>query len=375
MHNTVNDLALTLDNACKAFRTPEGKTVNALDRVSFSVRQNEFVTLLGPSGCGKTTLLRCISGFEDLDSGRLTIDGRPMRQIPANRRPVNTVFQNYALFPHMSVQDNVGFSLRVAGTQRHERQQRIGDALSMVNLDGMQYRKPAQLSGGQQQRVALARALVNRPRTLLLDEPLSALDRKLRHAMQLELKNLQNELGISFVFVTHDQEEALTMSDRVVVLDGGRVQQIGTPAQIYHKPANAFVADFIGESNLLQATVQKHDDMSSVYRTANGLVLRGERYQEPLEPGSTVLLLLRPEHLTLATAGQVVDAAYGHIDLVFDKQVFVGSDNLFFASTADEQHQFRAKLRLHDETTTDALSMGQPIQMIYPLHRLHVLPS
>ncbi|MFK7860064.1 MAG: ABC transporter ATP-binding protein [Granulosicoccus sp.] len=375
MLNSDNGFALSLHDACKAFRTPEGKTVSALDNVNFCVRENEFVTLLGPSGCGKTTLLRCISGFEELDSGRLTIDGRSMQEVPANRRPVNTVFQNYALFPHMSVQDNVGFSMRVAGTHRHERQRRISNALQMVNLDGMQHRKPAQLSGGQQQRVALARALVNRPRTLLLDEPLSALDRKLRQAMQLELKNLQTELGISFVFVTHDQEEALTMSDRIIVLNAGQIQQIGTPAEIYHKPANLFVADFIGESNLLLATVTSHDDSSTSYTVQGGLTLRGQRFSETMAPGTAVTLLLRPEYLTLAAAGQAVESAYAHIDLIFNKQVFVGTDNLLFASTANHKHEFRAKLRLNHEARADSLTQGEAVRLTYPLHRLHVLPD
>jgi spermidine/putrescine transport system ATP-binding protein len=260
-----------LRSAVKRFDTPEGGAVMALDQIDLSVGENEFVTLLGPSGCGKTTLLRCISGFEDLDAGSLGIDGRAMAGVPAYRRPVNTVFQNYALFPHMTVGANVAYSLDVAGVARSERRRRVAEALDLVNLQGLEQRKPAQLSGGQQQRVALARAIISRPRILLLDEPLSALDRKLRQAMQLELKNLQHELGISFVFVTHDQEEALTMSDRIVVMDHGRVQQIGSPTEIYHRPQNIFVAQFIGESNLFAAQVDKTDNTGTRFVTADGL--------------------------------------------------------------------------------------------------------
>ncbi len=369
--------ALSLIDACKVFSSPEGEAVHALHNVTFTVYKNEFVTLLGPSGCGKTTMLRCISGFESLDSGTLTIDGLPMHAVPANRRPVNTVFQSYALFPHMSVQDNVGFSMRVAGTERLERQKRTHAALSMVNLDGMEHRKPAQLSGGQQQRVALARALVNRPRTLLLDEPLSALDRKLRQSMQLELKNLQHELGISFVFVTHDQEEALTMSDRIVVLNEGKVQQIGTPAQIYHQPSNAFVADFIGESNLLPATVTRHDEHSTLYTTPQGLRLCGEHLSEKYAIGDSVMLLLRPEHLSLGSLQQedIDNSLSGHIDVVLEKHVFVGTEHIFLSYTTNGHHAFRAAIRVDHESLIESFVPSQPLRLNYPLSRLHVLPD
>ena len=214
--------------AVKRFAAPEGGTVTALDHVSLSVRPSEFVTLLGPSGCGKTTLLRAISGFEDLDDGEVRIAGQQMTGVPPHRRPVNTVFQNYALFPHLSVGDNVGYGLDVAGVAKRERNTRVGETLERIGLGGFEQRKPDQLSGGQRQRVALARAIINRPSLLLLDEPLSALDRNLRKTMQLELKGLQHDLGICFLFVTHDQEEALTMSDRVVVLNNaGHIEQVG----------------------------------------------------------------------------------------------------------------------------------------------------
>ncbi|MFP6729141.1 MAG: ATP-binding cassette domain-containing protein, partial [Alphaproteobacteria bacterium] len=205
--------------AVKSFATPEGGAVTALDGVSLKVELREFVTLLGPSGCGKTTLLRVISGLEELDAGEVLIAGEPMTDVPPHRRPVNTVFQNYALFPHLSVGDNVGYGLDVAGVPRRDRNTRVGETLELIGMTGFERRKPDQLSGGQRQRVALARAIINRPSLLLLDEPLSALDRNLRQSMQLELKSLQHDLGICFLFVTHDQEEALTMSDKVVVLN------------------------------------------------------------------------------------------------------------------------------------------------------------
>lgn len=228
---------LEIRDARRVYPTPEGGTVNALDGVSLDVGENEFVTLLGPSGCGKTTLLRAIAGFEHLDGGAIRLDGQGMVRVPVFRRPVNTVFQSYALFSHMSVRRNLGFSLEVAGVGNSERNRRADEMLELVGLAGMGARKPSQLSGGQKQRVALARSLIARPKILLLDEPLSALDRQLRQQMKVELKNLQHEVGVSIVFVTHDQEEALTMSDRIVVMQSGAIQQIGAPRNIYRHPA------------------------------------------------------------------------------------------------------------------------------------------
>ena len=239
---------LEIRDARRVYQTPEGGAVNALDGVSLDVGEDEFVTLLGPSGCGKTTLLRAIAGFEELDDGSIQLEGKDMVGVPAFRRPVNTVFQSYALFSHMSVRRNVAYSLEVAGAAKTERNTRADEMLDLVGLSGMGARKPSQLSGGQRQRVALARSLIARPKILLLDEPLSALDRQLRQQMQVELKNLQHEVGVSFVFVTHDQEEALTMSDRIAVMSNGEIQQIGGAQDIYREPANRFVADFIGET-------------------------------------------------------------------------------------------------------------------------------
>ncbi len=230
-----------------------GETV--LSEISLDIHDNEFVTLLGPSGCGKTTMLRIIAGFETADSGDVLFDGVRINDVPAYKRELNTVFQKYALFPHLNVYENIAFGLRQKKIPEEEISVRVKDALKMVNLVGFEKRSTERLSGGQQQRVAIARALINRPKVLLLDEPLGALDLKLRKDMQNELKNIQHLTGITFIFVTHDQEEALSMSDTVVVMAGGKIQQIGTPTDIYNEPVNAFVADFIGESNILDGVM------------------------------------------------------------------------------------------------------------------------
>src|SRR5919199_814686 len=225
--------------------------VAAVDGVDLDIRRGEFFTLLGPSGSGKTTCLRMIAGFERPDAGRIELSGRDVTELPPYERDVNTVFQDYALFPHMSVQENVEYGLRVKRVPRNDRRSRAADALRMVRLEGFESRRPGQLSGGQRQRVALARALVNRPKVLLLDEPLGALDLKLRQEMQIELKHIQQEVGLTFIYVTHDQEEALTMSDRLAVFSQGRIEQVGTPAEVYENPATGFVAGFVGTSNVL----------------------------------------------------------------------------------------------------------------------------
>jgi len=225
--------------------------VVAVAGVDLEVREGEFFSLLGPSGCGKTTCLRMIAGFEEPTAGRIVLHGRDVAGLPAYERDVNTVFQDYALFPHMSVHDNVEYGLVVKGVGRAERRQRVGEALRMMRLDRLDRRKPGELSGGQRQRVALARALVNQPRVLLLDEPLGALDLKLRQAMQIELKSIQERLSMTFIYVTHDQEEALTMSDRMAVMNQGRVEQVGSPSEVYERPATSFVAGFVGASNVL----------------------------------------------------------------------------------------------------------------------------
>ena len=291
-------------------------TFMALHSVSLSILDNEFFTLLGPSGCGKTTLLRMIAGFEDVTQGEIHLFGENIGNLQPNLRPINTVFQAYALFPHMSVLDNVAFGLKMQGWNTARRRARAAEMLEMVHLTDFANRLPAQLSGGQQQRVALARALAPSPKVLLLDEPLSALDLKLRHAMRLELKQLQEDTGITFIFVTHDQEEALTMSNRIAVMSAGHVQQIGTAREIYETPVNRFVADFIGETNLLEVDVA---------------TISGDRAEVVLQGGHKIVcstatrekgrhhLSIRPERLSIVPEGAGLTA-------VVERVIYLGTD-------------------------------------------------
>jgi spermidine/putrescine transport system ATP-binding protein len=290
----------------------------AVDDLSLDIAAGEFLTLLGASGSGKTTTLRMIAGFEPPTSGEILMAGVPIAALPPFKRDINTVFQHYALFPHMSVRENIAYGLRMRRVAAAEREERVEKALAMVKLEQLGARSPRQLSGGQQQRVALARALVNRPRVLLLDEPLGALDLKLRKEMQLELKHLQTHLGITFVYVTHDQEEALTMSDRIVLMRQGRIAQVGTPRELYDRPASRYVADFIGETNLLPGTVVGHAGGTVELRMGD-LTLRGQG-DAPLAAGSEAWLTVRPEAIALsdgaapaghnAVTGTVADAVY-----------------------------------------------------------------
>lgn len=285
-----------ISSVSKSFQAPDGRLVQALKDVSLDIPAGKFTTLLGPSGCGKTTLLRLIGGFEEPSTGGVFIDGALMEGVPANKRPTNTVFQHYGLFPHMTVAANVAYGLDVARQPRAEVGRRVEQALEMVRLTGMGSRKVSQLSGGQQQRVALARAIVLRPKVLLLDEPMAALDRKLRKDMQVELKRLQHELGIAFLCVTHDQEEALSMSDLVVVMNQGRIEQMGPPLEIYDRPGSEFVAGFVGEASLFRATVEKRENGQTHLRSAGGsrlivtapcqedqiaLCIRPEKFHQP----------------------------------------------------------------------------------------------
>ncbi|MBL9215080.1 MAG: ABC transporter ATP-binding protein [Opitutaceae bacterium] len=271
----------------------------AVDNLSLSVRAGEFLTLLGPSGCGKTTLLRLLAGFEMPDEGVILLDGQDVSHLPPYRRSVNQVFQSYALFPHLSVRDNVGFGLRMQNVPAPEAAARVAEALEMVSLREQADRLPHQLSGGQRQRVALARAIVCRPKVLLLDEPLSALDAKLRHNMQLELKHLQRRLGLTFVFVTHDQEEALTMSDRIAIIHRGRIEQLGAAGEIYHRPRTPFAADFIGQANLLQVAVVGRNGTTARVRVGGGLELTVASAELPAG-ARTALVSIRPEKICIS---------------------------------------------------------------------------
>jgi spermidine/putrescine transport system ATP-binding protein len=274
----------------------------AVEEAHFNIAQGEFFSMLGPSGCGKTTTLRMIAGFELPTSGRIVLDGVDVSNIPPYKRDVNTVFQQYGLFPHMSVVDNVAFGLRSKKVEKRTARKAAHEMLEIVRLDSFGDRKPSQLSGGQQQRVALARALVNKPKALLLDEPLGALDLKLRQSMQLELKRIQRELGMTFVFVTHDQEEALTMSDRIAVMTQGRTDQIGSPTEIYHSPDSVFVAGFIGTANLLPVTVaRQHHDLVDVV-TAGGVGVTVGSRGRVFAPGTSATLMVRPERLDISAA-------------------------------------------------------------------------
>ena len=297
--------------------TKDFREVRAVDRVSVDIRSGEFFSLLGPSGCGKTTTLRMIGGFELPTAGRVELRGRDITVDPPDKRPVNMVFQHYALFPHLDVGENVAFGLRRHGVDKRDIKRRVGEALELVRLAGYERRRPNQLSGGQQQRVALARALVNQPTVLLLDEPLGALDLKLRRQLQVELKRIQSEVGITFVYVTHDQEEALAMSDRIAVMSGGRIEQVGTPEQLYDRPATRFVADFIGTTNLLPGVVTTAERGATTVRLDSGDDCRV--VAEGLPEGRRVEVSVRPEAVLLvsgdsgaarAIAGRVDQVAY-----------------------------------------------------------------
>jgi len=306
--------------------------VSAVEDVSLEIGDGEFFSLLGPSGCGKTTTLRMIAGFERPDGGRIFLQGHDVTDVPANRRPVNMVFQQYALFPHMSVYDNVAFGLKVKRVPRAEHGERVQEMLRVVSLEGLDRRRARQLSGGQQQRVALARALVNRPAALLLDEPLGALDVKLRKQMQLELKRIQNDLGTTFVYVTHDQEEALAMSDRIAVMNGGHVEQIGTPREIYERPHTSFVADFIGSLNALELRIDELVGVNAVMRLGEA-----ERLVVPVGPGhragESVRVAVRPERVQIEPVGSPLLNGGSRLEGTIAEIVFLGMYTQFHVDT------------------------------------------
>lgn len=282
---------------CLRGATKRFDDVVAVDDLTLDIRQGEFLTLLGPSGCGKTTVLRLIAGFESLDKGEILMNGVPLNGTPPNRRNVNTVFQSYALFPHMTIFDNIAFGLKMKQVPPAQIREQVMETLSIVKLQGLENRRPHQLSGGQQQRVAMARALVNKPQVLLLDEPLSALDYRLRQEMEIELKRLHRRLNITFVFVTHDQEEAISMSDRIAVMNQGRIEQIGTPTRIYEEPENMFVAKFVGEINVFEGRI------TEIYNGSATVDIHGRPFKvqnrKNFTRGQWVKVLLRPEDITV----------------------------------------------------------------------------
>ena len=320
--NGAADIAVELDGVTKRF----GK-ITALDDVSLLIRRGELITLLGPSGCGKTTLLNVVAGFLMPDSGEIAVDGQRITDVPAYRREIGIMFQNYALFPHMNVAANVGYGLRMRRVAKAEIARRVADALALIKLAGLEDRKPRQLSGGQQQRVALARALVIRPKVLLLDEPFSALDRNLRTSMQVELKEIQRKLGVTTIFVTHDQSEALSLSDRIAVVAEGRIRQLGTPDEIYRRPVDRFVASFVGDVNVLHARLERIDAAVATVALGAARVLVPSRTLQGAGTGSMVDLFVRPEELrpaepgaAVATHGIVAAQIYqgAHVDLYVD---------------------------------------------------------
>jgi spermidine/putrescine transport system ATP-binding protein len=316
-------VAIGIEGVTKVFASADG-AVRALDDVSLAIGENEFFTLLGPSGCGKTTLLRLIAGFEHPDAGTILLNGEDISALPPYRRPVNTVFQSYALFPHITVAANISFGLEMQGKPRTEVEATVDRMLQLVRMEPLKNRRPSQLSGGQQQRVALARALAPRPRVLLLDEPLSALDLKLRKDMQIELKRLQHETGITFIFVTHDQEEALTMSDRIAVMNEGRILQTGTPREIYDRPADRFVANFIGETNFLQADVLASHAGRATLQLAWGAKTEAE-LPDGAPTSGRVTVVVRPEHAILTA-----EASDGMLTGVLENIVYFGTDTHYY---------------------------------------------
>ena len=316
------DILLELKNIKKSFTPGE----DVLDDICLTVARGEFVTLLGSSGCGKTTTLRIVAGLEQTDSGSVWINGQDVTKLPPDKRDVNTVFQNYALFPHMNVAENIGYGLKLRKVPRGEIKKKVAQMLELVQLEGYEKRKPSELSGGQKQRVAIARALVNNPKILLLDEPLGALDLQLRRAMQIELKHLQKKLGITFIYITHDQEEAINMSDRIAVMKDGRIEQIGTPDEIYNHPKTSYVATFVGNANILHGVAESIQGENAIVKIGNDrVIVKLETSQQDtgdtgakqyLAAGEKVTLAVRSENILLQETAVIGDTGTDHRDTV-----------------------------------------------------------
>ncbi|WP_368255712.1 ABC transporter ATP-binding protein [Blautia wexlerae] len=368
------DILLELKNIKKSFTPGE----DVLDDICLTVARGEFVTLLGSSGCGKTTTLRIIAGLEQTDSGSVWINGQDVTKLPPDKRDVNTVFQNYALFPHMNVAENIGYGLKLRKVPRGEIKKKVAQMLELVQLEGYEKRKPSELSGGQKQRVAIARALVNNPKVLLLDEPLGALDLQLRRAMQIELKHLQKKLGITFIYITHDQEEAINMSDRIAVMKDGRIEQIGTPDEIYNHPKTSYVATFVGNANILHGAAERIQGENAIVKIGNDrVIVKLETSQQNTEDtgvkqylsaGEKVTLAVRSENILLQETAVIGDTGTNYRDAV-DISVADGSLDAHnknsvsgLQATVTEKNfaggQLRVTLKLSDGTQLIASRYG-----------------
>ncbi|MGH3013345.1 MAG: ABC transporter ATP-binding protein [Gaiellaceae bacterium] len=361
----MSDSGITLEGVTKRFGS-----VEAVRSVSLEIREGEFFSLLGPSGCGKTTSLRMIGGFEQPDEGRVLLRGLDVTAVPPNRRNVNMVFQHYALFPHMSIRDNIAFGMRLKRVDKAEQRERVGEMLRIVRLEGLEKRKPAQLSGGQQQRIALARALVNRPAALLLDEPLGALDVKLRKQMQLELKRIQSELGTTFVYVTHDQEEALAMSDRIAVMNDGVVEQVAPPRELYERPVTSFCADFIGSLNAIDFRVDEVAGAQLVSRVSptERLVVEAANGHRA---GDALKLAVRPERIRIAASGRPAPEEGSRLEGVVAEVIYLGSLTQFHVDTKLGRV---VSYRMNDEPQPGVES-GRDVILTWPLHGSSVLAA
>jgi spermidine/putrescine transport system ATP-binding protein len=340
--------------------------VTAVAGVNLKMPSGEFFSMLGPSGCGKTTTLRLIAGFERPNEGQILLDGVDMAQTPPHKRNVNTVFQNYALFPHLSVEDNVGFGLKYQNVTKQGSKERIGRALELVQLSGYERRRPSQLSGGQQQRVALARALILNPAVLLLDEPLGALDAKLRKQLQIELKALQEEVGITFIYVTHDQEEALTMSDRIAVMSQGRIEQVGGPEEIYEEPATAYVADFLGVSNLMPARASGKGEGGCRVHLGDFELIAGKGEEDA---AGEAKLVIRPERVRLEDQGVTGE---NRVPAMVERVVYVGSVMQVFLNLAPGE---RIQAWVQNAGTGLPYTSGTAVTAHLPKEALRVLPD
>jgi putrescine transport system ATP-binding protein len=358
----------------EAVRKSFGRST-AVDGLSLDIHAGEFFALLGPSGCGKTTLLRMLAGFETPDSGRILLDGADIADVLPHQRPVNMMFQSYALFPHLNVRDNISFGLKNAGLTRAGIDSRVGEMLDLVKLKGLETRKPHQLSGGQKQRVALARALARRPQLLLLDEPMAALDKKLREETQSELIALQRRLGTTFVIVTHDQDEAMTMADRIGVMNGGRLEQVATPRQLYEAPESRWVAGFVGDINLIEGEVTLHDGHRLTVATAGaGTLLAAEPLQK--RDGAAVCLAIRPEKIRLSRKGPAAERSMGgmnSLDGVVSEVGYLGGLSVY-TITLDHGATLRAALANTARLDVDAYSVGQRVAAWFAPDDCVVLP-